>query len=92
MEHHRDNKGLEHLPNKENLSNLGLLSLEKRRARGDLINIYTYLKRGGRQTNEARLFSVVCSSRASSNDLKLEHRKFHTNMQNNFFIVRGRIL
>ena len=31
---------------------------------------------------------VVCSNRTRSNGLKLEHRKFHTNMQKNFFMVR----
>jgi len=52
-------KSLEHLPYEESLSNLGLFSLRKR-LRGDLINIYKYLKGGGRQMDEARLFSVVC--------------------------------
>ena len=37
--------------------------------------------------NEARLFSVLCSNRTSSNGLKLEHRKFRTNMQKNFSTV-----
>jgi len=40
--------------------------------------------------DEARLFLVVCSNRKRSNSLKLEHRKFHTNMQKNLFTVRVR--
>ena len=51
--------------------------------RGDLINVYKYLKGGGRQMDEARLFLVVCSNRTKSNGLKIEHRKFSTNMQKN---------
>ena len=31
---------------------------------------------------------VVCSNRTRSNGLKLEHRKFHTNMQKTFFMAR----
>lgn len=40
------------------------------------------------QIDEARLVSVVCSNRTESNDLKLEHRNFCTNMWRNFFMVR----
>ena len=80
-------KGLEHLVYEERLSNLCLLSLGKRRLRGNLINVYRYLERGGRQMDEARLFLVVCSNRTRSNGLKLEHRKFRTNVQN-FFMIR----
>jgi len=76
-------KGLE-----ERLSNLSLFNLGKKRLKGELINVYKYLKGGGRQMGEARLFSVVCSDSARSNDLKLEHRKFHTNTWKNFFTVR----
>ena len=38
--------------------------------------------------DEARLFLVVFSNRTKSNGLKFVHRKFCTNMQNNFFMVR----
>ena len=38
--------------------------------------------------DEARLFSVVCSNRTRNSGLKFEHRKFHTNMQKNFHLVR----
>jgi len=81
-------KGLKHLLYEERLNNLGLFSLGRRRLRGDLINVYKYLKGNGRQMDEARLFLVVCCSRTRSNGLKLEHRKFHTGMQKNFHTVR----
>ena len=37
--------------------------------------------------DESRLFLVVCSDKTSRNSLKLEYRKFHTNMWKNFFMV-----
>ena len=82
-------KSLEHLLYEQRLREPGIFSLEKRRLRGDLIYVYKYLK-CGRQLDEVRWFSVVCSDRKRSNSQKLQHRKFHINMRKNFFIVRKR--
>ena len=72
-------KGLELLPYEERPSNLGLFSLEKRKLRSDLINVYKYPKCGS-QRDMANLFSMVCGDRTRGNSHKLEHRKFCTNM------------
>ena len=77
-------QGLEHLPYEERLRDLGLFNLEKR-LRGDLINVYKYLK-CGRQRDIANLFSVVCEDRTRGDGHKMEHRKFSTNMQKNFTV------
>jgi len=51
-------RGLKYLSYGEMLRYLGLLSLEERRLRGDLIIVYKYLKCGS-QVDGVRLFSVM---------------------------------
>ena len=78
-------KALEHLLYEGSLSNMAFMfSLGKRRLRGNFINVCKYLKGGGKPKDEARFFLVVHSNMTRSNGLKLEDRKFPTNMRKNF--------
>lgn len=63
-------KGLEHPSDEERLLELGLVSLEKRRLRGDLINVYKYIQE--MSEDGVRCFLVVPSNRTKSNGHKLK--------------------
>jgi len=64
-----------------------LFSLEKRRLWEDLINAYKYLK-SWYQVDCNRLFLAVPSNRTKGNGHKLEHKKFHMKMRNDFITLR----
>ncbi|PKU33283.1 hypothetical protein llap_16413 [Limosa lapponica baueri] len=73
-------KGLEGKTYEEWLRSLGLFSLEKRRLRGDLIKIYTFLKRK-QQRGCANLFYLVTSNGTHGNGMKLHQGKFILNIR-----------
>ena len=80
-------RGLRDLPYKDRLRELGLLSLEKRRLRGDLIAAFQDLQGASKQEGR-QLLERADNSRTRGDSFKLKEGRFRLDVRGKFFTRR----
>ena len=80
-------EGMRNIPYKERLKRLNLHSLERRRVRGDLIEVFKWVK-GINEGNIKQVIDFSKQNRTRSNGFKLEKLRFRTNIGKNWFTNR----
>ena len=79
--------GMEGLGYEERLKKLGLFSLERRRLRGDLIEVYKIMK-GIDRVNRGKLFPIIETRRTRGHGLKVRGERYNTDIRGRFFTQR----
>jgi len=79
--------GVEHLSYKERLDRLGLFSLEQRRLRGDMVEVYKIM-RGMDWVNRKQLFPLVEGSITRGKRVRVRGRRFRRNLRQTHFTQR----
>ncbi|KAJ7426538.1 hypothetical protein WISP_14842 [Willisornis vidua] len=80
-------RGMEHLSYKEELRELELFILEKRRFWSDLVAAFQYSK-GGYKKDVEKLFTRTCSKRTKGNGFQLEEGRFRLDVRKKIFPMR----
>ena len=81
-------RGLEMKPCEEILKKLNMFSLEKRGERGDVIELFKYLKISHAEGRHD-LFLIIPECRTRNHRLKLQEAGFRLNIKKNLLTVRA---